>query len=170
MAMLLSRSRLIGMGLAVVTVAGVGALAYAAISGARTLPRLAAERDHVVGAVEAAGEPGQDRLAQARERKDAPAAKDTLPAPRDRPAAGNALPARTTTSPAASSAAREAADRDPPHRTDRDLHVSAPDTDVDVDGERGKVRVRAPYTKVDVDPDQGRVRVRAPYVNLDIRW
>ena len=162
--MLHSRSRLVGMGLAVVAVAGVGALAFAAISGARNLPRLAAERGHVVAAVEA-DEAGQGRLVQVRDRKETPPAKDTLPAPRDMTASGKAAPARKGATPADTSAARETADE-----PDRDVHVAASDTEVDVDKERGKVRVRAPYTKVDVDPDQGRVRVRAPYVNLDIRW
>jgi hypothetical protein len=58
----------------------------------------------------------------------------------------------------------------PRARTDRDVRVHAPHTDVAVDKERGRVHVRAPYTDVKVDPDRGRVRVRAPYVNLDIRW
>jgi hypothetical protein len=157
--MLLSRSRLIGTGLAVAAVAGVAALAYGAISGARNLPRLTAERGHAVAAV-AAAEPSQ--LVQARDRKETPAAKDTLPAPKDQTASGKAPPARESATPPDASDARETGDRA--------VHVEAPDTDVDVDGERGKVRVRAPYTKVDVDPDRGRVRVRAPYVNLDIRW
>jgi len=161
--MLHSRSRLIGMGLAVVAVAGVGALAYAAISSARNLPRLAAERGHVVAAV-GVGEADKDRLVQVRDRKETSPAKDTLPAPRDVTASGKAAPARKGVAPTERSAARETAE------PDHDVHVAASDADVDVDKDRGKVRVRAPYTKVDVDPDQGRVRVRAPYVNLDIRW
>jgi hypothetical protein len=159
--MQLSRSRLIGTGLAVAAVAGVGALTYAAVSGARHLPRLAAERGHVMGPVEA-GEASQARLAEAREGKQAPPAKDMLPGPRGLTAAGKAPPPRKGATPADASDASETGDRA--------VQVTAPDTDVDVDKERGKVRVRAPYTKVDVDPDQGRVRVRAPYVNLDIRW
>jgi len=50
------------------------------------------------------------------------------------------------------------------------LRVEAPQTEVNVDKERGKVHVRAPHTDVRIDPDKGRVRVRAPYVDLDIRW
>jgi hypothetical protein len=128
MAMWLSKSRLVGTGLAAAAVAGVAALTYAAVGAGRTLPRLAAERGQIISAAQA-GEADHDRIAQARDRKDA------------------------------SSAGK-----------DRDVHVTAPNTDVDVDKERGNVRVRAPYTKVDVNPDRGQVRVRAPHVNLDIRW
>jgi hypothetical protein len=53
---------------------------------------------------------------------------------------------------------------------DRDVHVNAPRTSVDVAKDTGKVRVKAPYTDVKVDPDRGQVRVRAPYVDLNIRW
>ena len=140
--MWLSKSRLVGTGLAVAAAASVAALTYAAIGAGRTLPRLAAERGQIMSAAQA-GEADHDRIAQARDRKDAPPApKDGLSAPKDAA----------------------------PSRKDRDVHVTAPNTDVDVDKERGKVRVRAPYTKVDVDPDRGQVRVRAPYVNLDVRW
>ena len=160
--MLHSESRLRGAGVAVAAVAGVGALTYAAVGASRTLPRLAAERGHVIAAAEA-GAPAQDRVAQAGNRKDvAPAPKrDVLPPPSDGAAQSKAPPAAKDERAATS---REAS------RTDRDVRVRGPNTDVDVDKDNGKVRVRAPYTKVDVDPDRGQVRVRAPYVNLDIRW
>jgi hypothetical protein len=169
MAMRLSRSRLIATGLVVAALAAVGALAYAAIGGARNLPRLAAERGHAVAAA-SSNAAGDDRIAQARDAKGAqPAAKDTLPAPKDSAAAGKTPPARKESVPAEwPGGAATAAGESPP--SDRSVRVAAPGTDVDVDKERGKVRVRAPYTKVDVDPDRGQVRVRAPYVNLDIRW
>ena len=155
--MMLSRPGLIATGLAVAGVAGVGALAYAAVGSARHLPRLAAERGRLVAAAEAGDVGGADRVAQAGDSK-APAVKDALPAPKAAAAPSKPKPApRETTS-------RETAP------TDRKVHVAAPDTDVNVDKERGNVRVRAPYTKVDVDPDRGQVRVRAPYVNLDVRW
>lgn len=48
--------------------------------------------------------------------------------------------------------------------------VTAPDTRVDVDHNRGKVRVEAPYTSVKVDPDARYVKIRVPYFNGDIRW
>ena len=158
-----SKLRLLGASVAVAAVAGVGALTYAAVGAGRTLPRLAAERGHVIATAEA-GEPAQDRVARAGDRKDvAPAPKkDVLPPPRDGAAHSKAPPQAKSDERAATS--REAS------RTDRDVHVRAPNTDVDVDGDNGKVRVRAPYTKVDVNPDRGQVRVRAPYVNLDIRW
>jgi hypothetical protein len=160
---MLSRSRLIATGLAVAAVGAVAALAYAAIGGARTLPRLAAERGHPI-AVAASGA-GQDRLAQSREPKDAlPAPKDLSPAAKS-PPLSTRKDARSPDKPEARSVAPRA-----PQPPDRGVRVAAPDTEVDVDKERGKVRVRAPYTKVDVDPDRGQVRVRAPYVNLDIRW
>jgi hypothetical protein len=183
MAMWLSGSRLIGTGLTVAAVAGVGALAYAAIGGARNLPRLAAERGQMVTAAEA-GPAEHDKLAQARDDKGPPAAtKDTLPQPRITPPIARtplspprkeeATPGKdpasapkpeTTPDAARANTTRESA------RGSRDVRVTAPNTDVDVDKERGNVRVRAPHTKVDVDPDRGQVRVRAPYVNLDIRW
>ncbi len=92
--MLHSKSRLIGAGLAVAAVAGVGALAYAAIGAGRTLPRLAAERGHVLAAAEA-GESAQDRMAQAGDRKNVTPApkKDALPQPRDSAAQSKAPPA-----------------------------------------------------------------------------
>jgi hypothetical protein len=155
MALVLSRSRLIATGLAVAAVAAVAALAYAAIGGARNLPRLAAERSHPIAAVAASGM-GQDRLAQSREARDPPQAKDALPAPKGLSPAAKSPPLSTRK------------DARSPDRAG--VRVTAPDTEVDVDKERGQVRVRAPYTKVDVDPDRGQVRVRAPYVNLDIRW
>ena len=168
--MWLSKSRLVATGLAAAAVAGVAALTYAAVGASRTLPRLAAERGQIVSAAEA-GAADHDRIAQARDRKDAsPAPKDAAPAAKD-------------TTPPAPAARKDGSDGAPadkpdalastagePSRKDRDVRVTAPNTEVDVDKERGKVRVRAPYTKVDVDPDRGQVRVRAPYVNLDIRW
>ena len=48
--------------------------------------------------------------------------------------------------------------------------VTAPETRVDVDHNRGKVRVEAPYTSVKVDPDARYVKIRVPYFNGDIRW
>lgn len=48
--------------------------------------------------------------------------------------------------------------------------VTAQDTRVDVDHNRGKVRVEAPYTSVKVDPDARFVKIRVPYFNGDIRW
>jgi len=151
--MWLSKSRLVATGLAAAAVAGVAALTYAAVGASRTLPRLAAERGQIVSAAEA-GAADHDRIAQARDRKDAsPAPKDAAPAAKD-------------TTPPAPAARKDGSST----RKDRDVRVTAPNTAVDVDKERGKVRVRAPYTKVDVDPDRGQVRVRAPYVNLDIRW
>jgi hypothetical protein len=168
MAMLLSRSRLIGIGLVVAAAAAVGALAYAAIGGARSLPRLAAERGHAVTAA-GANAAGDDKIAQARDPKGGqPPAKDTLPAPKDS-AAGKPPPTRKDAVPAEKPGERATTSREPAP-SDGGVRVAAPGTDVDVDKERGKVRVRAPYTKVDVDPDRGQVRVRAPYVNLDIRW
>ena len=147
--MWLSKSRLVATGLAAAAVAGVAALTYAAIGASRTLPRLAAERGQIVSAAQP-GEADLDRIAQARDRKDGPAPKDAAP----------------IQAPPAPAARKDGS----PTGKDRDVRVTAPNTEVDVDKERGKVRVRAPYTKVDVDPDRGQVRVRAPYVNLDIRW
>jgi hypothetical protein len=156
--MLHSKTRLLGAGVAVAAVAGVGALTYAAVGAGRTLPRLAAERGHVIAAAEA-GEPAQDHMAQAGDRVAPPVLKkDMLPPPRDGAARSKAPPHE------------RAATSHEVTRTDRDVRVRAPNTDVDVDKDSGKVRVRAPYTKVDVDQDGGQVRVRAPYVNLDIRW
>lgn len=57
-----------------------------------------------------------------------------------------------------------------PRERRRDFSLRTPYGDVDVRGDRDRVRVRAPYAAVDVDRDGGRVRVRAPYVDLDIRW
>ena len=150
--MWLSKSRLVATGLAAAAVAGVAALTYAAIGASRTLPRLAAERGQIVSAAQP-GEADLDRIAQARDRKDGPAPKDAAPAAKD-------------TTPPAPAARKDGSSTG----KDRYVRVTAPNTEVDVDKERGKVRVRAPYTKVDVDPDRGQVRVRAPYVNLDIRW
>jgi hypothetical protein len=180
--MLLSRSRLIGMGLTVAAVASVSALAYAAIVGARQLPRITAERGQVVAAAEA-GDANRERIAQREEKATPPAAKkDTLPEPRitppiartplsgtKQPEAGPTKTEDTKDRPAPPTDARGSAPRDSA-RADRNVRVAAPNTDVNVDKDRGNVRVRAPYTKVDVDPDRGQVRVRAPYVNLDIRW
>jgi hypothetical protein len=162
--MALSKSRLIGTGLAVAATAGVAALAYAAIGAGRTLPRLAAEQGHVIAAADAS----PDRVAQARDRKDAaPAAKDAAPTTsQGAPAARK--DGTTADKPAAGPESRAEIRHGP--AKDSDVRVTAPNTEVDVDKDRGKVRVRAPYTKVDVDPDKGQVRVRAPYVNLDIRW
>jgi hypothetical protein len=61
-------------------------------------------------------------------------------------------------------------DSHPVDRSNRDVHVDAPRTSVDVGKDTGKVRVKAPYADVKVDPRQGRVRVRAPHVDLNIRW
>ena len=183
--MLLTRSRLIGMGLTVTAVAGVSALAYAAISGARHLPRLAAERGQVVAAAEA-GDVSRERVAQ-RDEKTAPSTKkDTLPEPRITPPIAR-TPLSGTKQPEAGPTkdtkdAKDAKERPAPPaevrgsitgntaRAERNVRVAAPTTNVDVDKDRGNTRVRAPYTKVDVNPDRGQVRVRAPYVNLDIRW
>ena len=87
------KSRLRGAGVAVAAIAGVGALTYAAVGASRTLPRLAAERGHVIATAEA-GEPAQDRVARAGNRKDvAPAPKrDVLPPPRDGAAQSKAPP------------------------------------------------------------------------------
>ncbi|MEQ1731935.1 MAG: hypothetical protein ABL982_26475 [Vicinamibacterales bacterium] len=50
-------------------------------------------------------------------------------------------------------------------------HVEAPTTRVDAGGDRGtQVKVRATDTKIDVDTDRGHVRIRVPYFNGDIRW
>src|SRR5262245_24124596 len=83
-AMLLTRSRLIGTGLTVAAVAGVSALAYAAIVGARQLPRITAERGQVVAAAEA-GDATRERIAQREDKTTPPAKTDRLPEPRITP-------------------------------------------------------------------------------------
>ncbi len=55
-------------------------------------------------------------------------------------------------------------------RASRDIHISAPHTDVRVDPSRGSVRVLAPYTFVDVDATSGRATIRAPGVDLKLEW
>ena len=57
-------------------------------------------------------------------------------------------------------------------RKDDKTVVQAPTTNVTVDEHTGatRVKVRASETRVDVDTDRGHVRIRVPYFNGDIRW
>ncbi len=52
----------------------------------------------------------------------------------------------------------------------REIRIEAPNTDVRVNADTGRVRVDAPYALVDVNPNTGRATVRAPGFSLDLRW
>lgn len=56
----------------------------------------------------------------------------------------------------------------PPARPD--LSLTAPQADIRIDKERGRVHVRAPYSSVNVDADGRQLQVRAPFFNLEVRW
>lgn len=52
----------------------------------------------------------------------------------------------------------------------REIRIEAPNTEVRVNADTGRVRVDAPYAFVDVNPNRGRATVRAPGFSLDLRW
>ncbi|MBU2531639.1 MAG: hypothetical protein KKB37_02775 [Alphaproteobacteria bacterium] len=60
-------------------------------------------------------------------------------------------------------------------RHDRDVVVEAPTTDVivsdrKVSDRKERVLVEAPATEIDVDTERRRVRIRVPFFDGDIRW
>jgi hypothetical protein len=61
---------------------------------------------------------------------------------------------------------------DPPRQppASPDLSVTAPQADIRIDKERGRVHVRAPYSSINVDADGRQLQVRAPFINLEVRW
>jgi hypothetical protein len=69
-------------------------------------------------------------------------------------------------------------EQDPPAATNPDQprqppaspDLTAPQTDIRIDKERGRVHVRAPYSSVNVDADGRQLQVRAPFINLEVRW